>query len=143
ATRSAPERAPNRAGPGERRNLRRPSSARPAARLGRALPAVSFTRARRASQARAAPRQGGMAYIEPLPARTAGLFVRLVYWLVRRRLGRVPTPIGIMAHNRAVLSAVAGFELAFERGNALDIRLKELAQVKTATLVGCRFCIDI
>lgn len=84
-----------------------------------------------------------MAHIEPRPARTAGLFVRLVYWLVRRRLGRVPVPVGIMAYNRAVLTAVVGFELGLERAHALDARLKELANVKTATLVGCRFCIDI
>ncbi|HTV24423.1 MAG TPA: carboxymuconolactone decarboxylase family protein [Polyangiaceae bacterium] len=84
-----------------------------------------------------------MTYIEPLPARTAGLFVKLVYWFARRRLGRLPAPVGIMAHNRAVLSAVASFELAFERATALDMRLKELATLKTAMLVGCRFCIDI
>lgn len=32
-----------------------------------------------------------MAHIEALPARTAGLFVKLVYWLARRRLGRAET----------------------------------------------------
>lgn len=84
-----------------------------------------------------------MTYIEPLPARSAGLFIKLVYWFARRRLGRVPAPVGILAHNRAVLSAVAGFELAFERAGALDVRLKELVTLKTAMLVGCRFCIDI
>jgi AhpD family alkylhydroperoxidase len=42
-----------------------------------------------------------------------------------------------------MLSAVAGFELASERGRAAPVRLKELASVKVATLVGCRFCIDI
>jgi AhpD family alkylhydroperoxidase len=84
-----------------------------------------------------------MTHIEPRPARSAGLFVKLVYWFARRRFGRVPTPVGIMAHNRAVLSAVAGYELALERARALDVRLKELAMVKTALLVGCRFCIDI
>jgi AhpD family alkylhydroperoxidase len=95
------------------------------------------------SRATLLPRQMGMAYIEPLPARTAGLFVKLVYWFARRRLGRVPVPVGILAHNRAVLSAVAGFELAFERAGALDVRLKELVTLKAAMLVGCRFCIDI
>jgi AhpD family alkylhydroperoxidase len=84
-----------------------------------------------------------MAHIEPRPASSAGLFVKLVYWFTRRRFGRVPTPVGIMAHNLAVLSAAAGYELALERARALDVRLKELAMVKTALLVGCRFCIDI
>jgi AhpD family alkylhydroperoxidase len=84
-----------------------------------------------------------MAHIEPRPARSAGLFVRIVYWLVRRRLGRVPAPVGIMAYNRAILSAAVGYELGLERAAALPASLKELASVKTATLVGCRFCIDI
>ena len=82
-----------------------------------------------------------MARIDPHPAR--GLFVRLAYWFARRRFGRVPGPLAIYAHNRSTLSAVAGFELAFERGRAAPARLKELASVKVATLVGCRFCIDI
>ena len=73
----------------------------------------------------------------------AGLFVRLSYWVARRRLGKVPAPVGIMAHNRWVLAAVAGYELAQERARALDPRLKDLANLKVATEVGCRFCIDI
>jgi AhpD family alkylhydroperoxidase len=84
-----------------------------------------------------------MAHIEPRPARSAGLFVRIVYWFARRRLGRVPVPVGIMAYNRAVLSANVGFELSLERATSLPARLKELATVKVATRVGCRFCIDI
>jgi len=84
-----------------------------------------------------------MAFIDPRPVHAAGLFIRLVYWFAKRRLGRVPTPLGIMAHNRAVLAASAAFELGFERARHLDPKLKMLAEVKVATLVGCRFCIDI
>jgi AhpD family alkylhydroperoxidase len=82
-----------------------------------------------------------MARIDPYPAR--GLLVRLAYWFARQRFGRVPGSVAVLAHNRATLSAVAGFELASERGHAAPWRLKELASVKVATLVGCRFCIDI
>ncbi len=81
--------------------------------------------------------------MKPRPVRGAGLFVRFVYWMVRRRLGRVPVPLGIMAYHRGVLAAVGLFELAFERATEVDARVKELAVLKTATLVGCRFCIDI
>jgi AhpD family alkylhydroperoxidase len=84
-----------------------------------------------------------MAHIEPRSARSAGLFIRIVYWFVRRRLGRVPIPVGIMAYNRAVLSANVGFELSLERATSLPARLKELASVMVATRVGCRFCVDI
>jgi AhpD family alkylhydroperoxidase len=82
-----------------------------------------------------------MARIDPHPAR--GLLVRLAYWFSRRRYGRVPGAVAVLAHNRSTLSAVAAFELASERGRAAPARLKELASVKVATLVGCRFCIDI
>ncbi|MFV8753148.1 carboxymuconolactone decarboxylase family protein [Nannocystaceae bacterium ST9] len=84
-----------------------------------------------------------MAHLEPRPARGSGLFVRFVYWFARRRLGRVPAPIAIMAHHRAVLAAVGGFELAIERADSVDVQLKELAQLLAASRIGCRFCIDI
>lgn len=84
-----------------------------------------------------------MAHLSPRPARGAGLFVRLVYWVVRRRFGRVPIPFGIMAHQPRVLAAVAAYELASPKSKALPERLEDLANIKVATLIGCRFCIDI
>ncbi len=84
-----------------------------------------------------------MLRIQPRPAKRSGLFVRLSYWMARRRLGKVPAPVGIMAHNGWVLAAVAGYELAQERQKALPPRLKDLANLKVATEIGCRFCIDM
>jgi AhpD family alkylhydroperoxidase len=84
-----------------------------------------------------------MLRIQPRPVASAGLLVRLAYWFARRRMGKVPAPLGIMAHNRWVLAAVAGYELAQERAHAADPRLKDLANLKVATEIGCRFCIDI
>ena len=84
-----------------------------------------------------------MAYILSRSVQGSGLFVRLAYWLARRRMGRVPAPVGVMAHHPGVLAAAAAFELSFERARDVDVRLKELAMVKAASLVGCRFCIDL
>jgi AhpD family alkylhydroperoxidase len=84
-----------------------------------------------------------MAHLAPVAAGHAGLFVKLVYWFAQRRLGRVPTPLGIMAHHPPTLRAVGAFELLTETPTALDLRLRELAVLKAATVVGCRFCIDI
>ena len=84
-----------------------------------------------------------MALIQSRSVRGSGLFVRLAYWLARRRLGRLPAPVGVMAHHPGILVAVGAFELSFERARDVDIRLKELAMVKAASLVGCRFCIDL
>lgn len=69
--------------------------------------------------------------------------VRIAYWMCKRRFGKVPVPIGIMAHNQRVLAAVAGYEMAIEKASALPPRLKELAQIRAAMMIGCRFCIDI
>lgn len=77
------------------------------------------------------------------PREKEGLFVRFVYWFAKRRLGKVPTPVGIMAHNRWILAAAGGYEMALERAHAMDGRLKELASIKAAMMIGCRFCIDI
>ena len=84
-----------------------------------------------------------MAYLDSRSVQGSGLFVRLAYWLARRRLGRVPAPVGVMAHHPGVLAATAAFELSFERTRDLDVHLKELAVLKAASLVGCRFCIDL
>ncbi|MEM6957782.1 MAG: carboxymuconolactone decarboxylase family protein [Myxococcota bacterium] len=80
---------------------------------------------------------------EPLPKSRAGIFVRLFYWLCGRRLGRVPASIGIMAHHPGVLRSYGLFEVSAERSHALDPRLKALANLRAAMVVGCRFCIDI
>jgi AhpD family alkylhydroperoxidase len=84
-----------------------------------------------------------MARIEPLPKKRAGLFVRLAYWMATRRLGKVPVPIGIMAHSRWILAATAAYELSLERAHRVDGRIKELATIRTAMMIGCRFCVDI
>lgn len=84
-----------------------------------------------------------MAHLEPVPPARASLFVKLAYWIAKRKLGRVPTPVGIMAHHAATLRATAAFELLTEKPTVLSLRLRELAVLKTATIIGCRFCIDI
>ena len=72
-----------------------------------------------------------------------GLLTRLVYWFVRRRLGRVPQPVQIMAHNGWMLAAGGMFDLMARRARTLSERDKGLAAVLVAMNVGCRFCIDI
>jgi hypothetical protein len=69
----------------------------------------------------------------------AGWFVRLVYWFVRRRYGRLLEPARVVAHNPWILGAAGAYELALERARRVGPRLKRLASLKTATLVGCHF----
>ena len=80
-----------------------------------------------------------MARIEGVPAERAGWFIRLAYWIGRRRYGRFPTPATVAAHDPPIFFAVAGYELALERAKRVDVRLKALASIKTASLIGCVF----
>jgi AhpD family alkylhydroperoxidase len=47
------------------------------------------------------------------------------------------------AHHRRVLLGVGAMELALDRSDLVDARLKKLAEMKVALLVGCEFCVDI
>jgi AhpD family alkylhydroperoxidase len=72
-----------------------------------------------------------------------GLWTRLVYWYVRRRLGRVPEPVQIMAHNGWVMAAAGMYDMLAPKARVLSERDKGMVSVLVAMNVGCRFCIDI
>lgn len=80
-----------------------------------------------------------MARIQGIPANRAGLLTRFTYWLARRRLGEVPEPLTVTAHHRWISVGAGVFELALERSRLLEERVKLLASIKTAMMVGCPF----
>ena len=80
-----------------------------------------------------------MARIQVLEAKQAGPFVRLAYWLTRRKVGKVVAPIKILAHHPRLLRAVAHMELGQEAANAVFPRIKALVNIKTAMMIGCPF----
>lgn len=80
-----------------------------------------------------------MARIDGVQKSKASLMTRFVYWMARRRLGRVPEPLTIVAHHSWVARGYVGLELAFDRARRVDGRLKALAQLKVAMLIGCPF----
>jgi len=69
----------------------------------------------------------------------AGLFVRIVYALTRRKLGRVVTPVQITALHPKLLWGYAQMEQSLLGSNLVAAGLKNLAQLRVATLVGCPF----
>jgi AhpD family alkylhydroperoxidase len=71
------------------------------------------------------------------------LLTRLVFWIARRRFGRVPEPLRITAHNRWVLAAACGYEAFLPNARALDERAKDLVNLLVAMRIGCPFCVDI
>ena len=80
-----------------------------------------------------------MPRIQGLEKADGSLFVRLAYWLTRRKLGRVIMPVKIVAHHPRLLRAYAHMELGQEAANSVDARLKALVHVKVAMLIGCPF----
>jgi AhpD family alkylhydroperoxidase len=92
-----------------------------------------------------------MARIAGVPARSAGLRVRLVYFFTRRNFtrltGRTPQrviePLEIYAHVPGLLRGYGKLEQATARLRRLDWRLQVLAELKATTLTQCEFCIDL
>ena len=78
-----------------------------------------------------------MARIEGVSESRASWLTRIGYWFARRKVGEVPRPLAIYAHNPWIMRAYGTFELMAERATYADKRLKILASIKTGTLVGC------
>jgi len=107
---------------------------------------VSVSRKSRSPLSPAARRAASVAAEEDLPAlgripgvsaKQAGLFTRFGYRMARRRVGQVPEPMRVMAHQPWVLWTCGWFELGLERWHTLDGRLKALASLKAGARVGC------
>ena len=82
---------------------------------------------------------GSMARIEGINVRHASAFTRFVYRAVRRKIGRVPEPVRITAHQPRLLAALSGMELAQAAMRTVDPVLKALVGIKAAMLIGCPF----
>jgi alkylhydroperoxidase family enzyme len=80
-----------------------------------------------------------MARIAGVPASRAGAFVRYAYRMAKRLTGKVPEPLTIVAHNPWIFRAYSAYEYALGRATTVDKRLKTLAGLKAAALVGCPF----
>jgi hypothetical protein len=84
-----------------------------------------------------------MARISGAPRNQGGLirrlFVGLVYFLTRRRLGRVIMPIQVTAHHPRIFWGYLQMEQSQMGSCLLDQKLKGLAELRVATLVGCPF----
>ena len=67
------------------------------------------------------------------------LLVGLVYFLTRRRLGRVIMPIQVTAHHPKIFWGYIQMEQSQASSKLIDPRLKGLAELRVATLIGCPF----
>jgi hypothetical protein len=80
-----------------------------------------------------------MARIPGVEANQAGFFTRFLYRMTRRKVGRVILPFKITAHQPRLLVAMGGMEMGQQALRSVAPKLKVLAEIKAATLVGCPF----
>lgn len=92
-----------------------------------------------------------MARIAGISSRQARPGVRIAYFFTRRQLARLTgsrvegmiKPLEIYAHIPGLLRGYGRLEQATARLHYLDERLKNLAELKAATLTHCEYCIDL
>ncbi|PYX48864.1 MAG: hypothetical protein DMG79_10720 [Acidobacteria bacterium] len=67
------------------------------------------------------------------------LLVSIVYFLTRRRLGHVIMPVQVTAHHPKIFWGYIQMEQSQASSKLIDAKLKGLAELRVATLVGCPF----
>ncbi|HSU03482.1 MAG TPA: carboxymuconolactone decarboxylase family protein [Nocardioides sp.] len=75
-------------------------------------------------------------------ARLDGAYGTLMTRIARRMWGEVPDNAYVLWHNRPVARAVFGFEQKVGRWKALDPHLKAYAEMASAGVIGCSWCLD-
>lgn len=80
-----------------------------------------------------------MARIDGISDAEAGFMTRRVYRMAARQTGQVADPLRIMAKSGGTMWAAGLFQTAFDRAQSVDKKLKTLACLKAASLIGCVF----
>lgn len=75
-------------------------------------------------------------------ARVTGLYGKAMSAYARRTYGQIPDNAYVLWHHRPVLKAVLKFEQRVARWRALDPTLKSYAQLASAGVIGCSWCLD-
>jgi len=91
------------------------------------------------------PRSGAGVSLHTIVARIEGvirggsLLARVVFWMSRRKLGRVIGPLRVHALHTRLLAGVGSMETAQEKASTVPTTVKVLAEVLVAMRVGCPF----
>jgi AhpD family alkylhydroperoxidase len=84
-----------------------------------------------------------MPRIPEVPVTEANWLTRQLYRFARRRYGAVMQPMSVMARHSKLLLAYGIGELAVEKAaKVLPAGVRELAVYRTATRIGCPWCVD-
>ena len=68
-----------------------------------------------------------------------GWFAKFMFWVTRRKLGRLPTPSLVVGIHPGVYFGFNMMMLAQQAAGTVEPGLKGLARVQTARLIGCPF----
>ena len=71
--------------------------------------------------------------------REANLRTRIIYWFVKRKLGKIPHAVRIRARDPKLLELSGKMDLHIAKPESVPSVLTELAQIKVAVMVGCTF----
>jgi len=77
--------------------------------------------------------------IEGLDYKQAPQSIRSLYGKFKQMFGHVIAPYMVMAHRPAILRAAAHMGRAMAHSRALDDKLKTMACVRAAQMIGCPF----
>ena len=76
---------------------------------------------------------------EGVQDKDARLRTRILFWFVKRKIGRVPPGMRVWAFDPKYLNAAVRMNVYGARRGVVPMTLKELAQLKVAMMVGCPF----
>lgn len=76
------------------------------------------------------------------PAEITGFKGALIKRFSRKKLGQVPSSLGVYWHHQDVLMAMAGMGGKVQKWHACDEQLKSFAHMAVAAQVGCSWCLD-
>lgn len=77
--------------------------------------------------------------IEGLESRQASWLLKPLYFLLRRRFGKVLTPYKVWAHRPGATIGLTIAMQTIEAARGLDPKIKRLASLRAAQLIGCLF----
>ena len=86
-----------------------------------------------------------MARIKLVDPKKAGLFTRLVFSIVRRKVRKLTgraelvEPMRVMAHHPRIMWGYGQMDLGIEAGKSVPDRFKHLAMLRAAKLIECPF----
>jgi alkylhydroperoxidase family enzyme len=77
--------------------------------------------------------------ITGLERNQASWFLRPLYTYLKRRFGKELTPYKVWAHRPGTVLALGALMATIDGSRVVDRKLKSLASIRTAQIIGCPF----